>query len=75
VNTPELQIQLQEGENYALIEKLQKTAKFDNPKEINTIDGLRVDTQRVWPDACIQHYTGDCVAFEGIARRAEAYSG
>ncbi len=43
VNTPELQIKLQEGENYALIEKLQKSAKFDNPKEINTIDGLRVE--------------------------------
>ena len=43
VNTPELQIKLQEGENYTLIEKLQKNAKFDNPKEINTIDGLRVE--------------------------------
>ena len=29
INTPELQIKLQEGENYALIERLQKTARFD----------------------------------------------
>ncbi|MGH8549501.1 MAG: phosphomannomutase/phosphoglucomutase, partial [Methylococcales bacterium] len=43
VNTPELHLQLNEGENYALIEKLQKTARFPNAKEIITIDGLRVE--------------------------------
>ena len=43
VSTPELQIKLNEGENYALIAEMQKTAKFDNPKEIITIDGLRVE--------------------------------
>ncbi|HYA19535.1 MAG TPA: phosphomannomutase/phosphoglucomutase, partial [Burkholderiales bacterium] len=43
VNTPELHLQLQEGENYALIEKLQKTARFENAKDVITIDGLRVE--------------------------------
>jgi phosphomannomutase/phosphoglucomutase len=43
ISTPELQIKLAEGENYALIGQLQKTARFDNPREINTIDGLRVE--------------------------------
>ena len=43
VSTPELQIKLHEGENYALIAELQKSAKFDNPKDIITIDGLRVE--------------------------------
>lgn len=43
VNTPELQIKLKEGENYALIDTLQKTAKFPSAKEIITIDGLRVE--------------------------------
>jgi len=43
VNTPELQIKLQEGENYALIDKLQKTARFDQAREVITIDGLRVE--------------------------------
>ncbi len=43
VNTPELQIQLKEGENYALIEKLQKTARFEGAREVITIDGLRVE--------------------------------
>ena len=43
VNTPELQIKMQEGEHYALIEKLQKTAKFPNAKEVITLDGLRVE--------------------------------
>ena len=43
ISTPELQIKLNEGENYSLIGQLQKTARFDNPREVNTIDGLRVE--------------------------------
>lgn len=43
VSTPELQIRLQEGENYALITHLQQHARFDNPERIITIDGLRVE--------------------------------
>ena len=43
VSTPELQIKLDEGENYALMAQLQKTARFDQPREIITIDGLRVE--------------------------------
>ena len=43
VNTPELQIKLKEGENYALIAKLQKTARFEHAREVITIDGLRVE--------------------------------
>jgi len=43
VNTPELQIKLKEGENYAIIEKMQKTAKFTDPKQVITLDGLRVE--------------------------------
>jgi phosphomannomutase/phosphoglucomutase len=43
ISTPELQIKLKEGENYALIAEMQKTAKFDNPREVITIDGLRVE--------------------------------
>ena len=42
-NTPELQIKLKEGENYALIEKLQREARFTNAREIIKIDGLRVE--------------------------------
>ncbi len=43
VSTPELQWQLGEGENYALMEKLRQTARFENAREIITIDGLRVE--------------------------------
>ena len=43
INTPELQIKLGEGENYALMEKLQKSAKFPTAREIIKIDGLRVE--------------------------------
>jgi phosphomannomutase/phosphoglucomutase len=43
VNTPELQIKLAEGENYALIERLRKNAHFVGAREIIDIDGLRVE--------------------------------
>ncbi|MBX3666463.1 MAG: phosphomannomutase/phosphoglucomutase [Burkholderiales bacterium] len=43
ISTPELQWQLGEGENYALMEKLRETARFEGAREIITIDGLRVE--------------------------------
>ena len=43
ISTPELQIKLNEGENYALIAGMQKTARFEGAQEVNTIDGLRVE--------------------------------
>jgi len=43
VNTPELQIWMQEGEHYALIDKLRTTARFPTAQEIITLDGLRVE--------------------------------
>jgi phosphomannomutase/phosphoglucomutase len=43
VSTPELHIELQEGENYALIEKLGREARFTGPHEVITVDGLRVE--------------------------------
>ncbi|HCY62307.1 MAG TPA: phosphomannomutase/phosphoglucomutase [Oxalobacteraceae bacterium] len=42
-STPELQLQLQEGENFALIGKLQGEARFPGADQIITIDGLRVE--------------------------------
>ena len=42
-STPELQLQLQEGENFALIEQLQKNAQFPGAEQIITIDGLRIE--------------------------------
>ena len=44
VSTPELNLKMErEGENHALIEKLQQTARFDNAESVITIDGLRVE--------------------------------
>jgi phosphomannomutase/phosphoglucomutase len=43
LSTPELQIKLKEGENYAVIAQLQQTARFDNPERVITTDGLRVE--------------------------------
>lgn len=43
ISTPELQIRLKEGENYAVITQLQESARFDNPERIITTDGLRVE--------------------------------
>jgi phosphomannomutase / phosphoglucomutase len=38
-----LHIHTAEGENHALLEQMQRTAKFDDAKEIITLDGLRVE--------------------------------
>ncbi|WP_220810556.1 phosphomannomutase/phosphoglucomutase, partial [Noviherbaspirillum aridicola] len=42
-STPELQLKLEEGENFALIARLQKEASFPGAEQIVTIDGLRVE--------------------------------
>ncbi|WP_300319483.1 phosphomannomutase/phosphoglucomutase [Accumulibacter sp.] len=42
-STPELNIGMQEGEPFALIEELRRNARFDGAREIITIDGLRVE--------------------------------
>lgn len=43
VSTPEINIGVGEGEQHRIIEKLQKSAKFEGSKEVITIDGLRVE--------------------------------
>jgi phosphomannomutase/phosphoglucomutase len=42
-STPELHLQMAEGENMALIEKMQRDARFPGAEQIVTIDGLRVE--------------------------------
>ncbi|PLZ00537.1 phosphomannomutase/phosphoglucomutase [Burkholderia sp. WAC0059] len=41
--TPELQLKLEEGENFELIGRLQKNAKFADADDVLKIDGLRVE--------------------------------
>ncbi|MDC7714120.1 phosphomannomutase/phosphoglucomutase [Vogesella sp. LYT5W] len=43
LSTPELNLKTAEGENHALIERLQQSAQFDGAEDIITIDGLRVE--------------------------------
>ncbi|MBI3041986.1 MAG: phosphomannomutase/phosphoglucomutase [Betaproteobacteria bacterium] len=43
ISTPELQLRLAEGENYALMERLKAGARFAGAREVITIDGLRVE--------------------------------
>lgn len=43
INTPELQIAMQEGEPHALIASLQQSAQFPEAIEVITVDGLRVE--------------------------------
>lgn len=45
VSTPELKVQLEEGENHAFITQFQKAADFPDAR-LTTIDGVRAD----WPD-------------------------
>ena len=43
VSTPELNLKMQEGEPFALIDELKRSARFDGAREIITIDGVRVE--------------------------------
>jgi phosphomannomutase/phosphoglucomutase len=43
VSTPELNLPLPEGEQHALIARLQKTADFPGAEDVIRIDGLRVE--------------------------------
>ena len=43
VSTPELHVDTAEGENFALVERLQREASFAGAREVITIDGLRVE--------------------------------
>ena len=43
INTPELNIACEEGEQHALIADLQRTAKFPDATQVIRIDGLRVE--------------------------------
>jgi len=47
INTPELTVSLQEGENFKFIDAILSVAKFPNAS-VNTIDGLRVDFSEGW---------------------------
>ena len=47
INTPEVEIKLAEGENFAIMKNLLANAKFDNGKIID-IDGMRVDFSDGW---------------------------
>jgi phosphomannomutase/phosphoglucomutase len=42
VNTPELRLEMSEGQHYALVDELVSAARFEDAK-LNTIDGVRVD--------------------------------
>lgn len=42
-STPELQLKLAEGENFTLIEKMQREARFPGADQVIAIDGLRVE--------------------------------
>jgi phosphomannomutase/phosphoglucomutase len=47
VSTPEMKVEMKEGENHTFIEKFQETAQFPQAK-VSTIDGLRADFEDGW---------------------------
>lgn len=74
VSTPELNILLEEGENFSFIEAFQAQAQFDDAKLI-TIDGLRVEFKDGWglvrasnttPSLVLRFEADDEVALERI---------
>ena len=66
VNTPELQIQLAEGENHALIAQLQRAAKFAAARDVITHRrAARRVRRRLRAGTSVQHHAGDRAAFRG----------
>ncbi|MEM9304889.1 MAG: phosphomannomutase/phosphoglucomutase [Pseudomonadota bacterium] len=47
VSTPELKVQMVEGEHYAFMEEFQRVAAFDDAR-VTTIDGVRADYDDGW---------------------------
>ena len=47
VSTPELKLQMEEGENHAFITEMQEKARFSDAK-LTTIDGVRADFEDGW---------------------------
>jgi phosphomannomutase/phosphoglucomutase len=47
VSTPELKLEMEEGENHAFIAKMQEKARFSDAK-LTTIDGIRADFVDGW---------------------------
>jgi phosphomannomutase/phosphoglucomutase len=47
VSTPELKVEMEEGENHAFVAEMQEQAKFADAR-INTIDGVRADFADGW---------------------------
>ena len=43
MSTPELQVKCAEGENHAVVERLQKEARWPDAQQVLTIDGVRVE--------------------------------
>ncbi len=48
IHTPEIQLPIDEGKKFALVQELIAHANFDNAAKINTIDGLRVEFSDGW---------------------------
>ena len=47
VSTPELKVEMEEGENHVFVAKMQEKARFADAK-ITTIDGIRADFENGW---------------------------
>ncbi len=77
VNTPELRLEMAEGEHFAFMDRLKAAARFDDGR-VTTIDGLRVDFADGWglvrpsnttPCLVIRFEGEDAAAMERIQQR------
>jgi len=69
-STPELKVEMQEGENHAFIDALQAQARFDDAK-VTTIDGVRADFADGWGLVRASNTTPILVArFDGESEEA-----
>ena len=62
---PELNIKMNEGRPFALVDKLKAEAKFEGASSILTIDGVRVDTPTASASPSVQHHPGGACCASG----------
>lgn len=71
ISTPELKLEMQEGQQYALVKTLQEKARFPGATSINTIDGVRAEYEDGFGLARASNTTPVIVLrFEGDSQQA-----
>jgi phosphomannomutase/phosphoglucomutase len=81
VSTPEIKVEIADGNPHAFVERFREQAKFEGGARLSTIDGLRVDWSDGWglvrasntTPVLVMRFDGD--SEESLSRIREAFRG